>query len=67
MFYAGFLRLIYVFFACCLAAHSSVVTTAVFAPIPGLFANAGLTEVGEVIVAADYQGEIKIYVSGAEL
>ena len=38
-----------------------------FAPIPGLFANEGLREVGEVIIAADYQGEIKVYVSGSEL
>jgi WD40 repeat protein len=48
-------------------AHTAVVTVAMFAPIPGLFANEGLREVGEVIVAADYQGRIKVYVSGPEL
>lgn len=48
-------------------AHSAVVTVAVFAPVPGLFANEGLREVGEVIVSADYQGGIKVFVCGPDL
>lgn len=48
-------------------AHSAVVTVAIFAPVPGLFANEGLREVGEVIVSADYQGGIKVFVCGPDL
>lgn len=48
-------------------AHSAVVTVAIFAPVPGLFANEGLKEVGEVIVSADYQGGIKVFVCGPDL
>ena len=49
------------------AAHSAPVTTAVFAPVPGITVDEGLKEVGEMVVAADYQGSIKIYVSGEKL
>lgn len=51
---------------CCIA-HSAPVTTAVFAPVPGITVDEGIKEVGEIIVAADYQGCIKIYVSGEKL
>jgi hypothetical protein len=43
------------------------VTTAVFAPVPGITVDEGIKEVGEIVVAADYQGCIKIYVSGERL
>ena len=49
------------------AAHSAPVTTAVFAPVPGITVDEGIKEVGEMVVAADYQGSIKIYVSGEKL
>lgn len=49
------------------AAHSAPVTTAVFAPVPGITVDEGIKEVGEMVVAADYQGAIKIYVSGEKL
>ena len=48
-------------------AHSAPVTTAIFAPVPGITVDQGLKEVGEMIVAADYQGCIKIYVSNENL
>ncbi|XP_062522121.1 WD repeat-containing protein 44-like isoform X2 [Corticium candelabrum] len=42
----------------------SVVTAAVFAPVPGLFAGQGIREVsGEVILTADYEGNIKAFSS----
>ena len=44
-------------------AHSSVVTAAVFAPVPGFFVGEGLKDVGQVLVAADYSGAIKVYVN----
>jgi len=44
-------------------AHTSVVTAAVFAPVPGFFVGEGLKDVGQVIVAADYSGAIKVYVN----
>lgn len=47
--------------------HSAPVTTVVFAPVPGITVDQGLKEVGEMVVAADYQGCIKIYVSGEKL
>ena len=49
------------------SAHSAPVTTAVFAPVPGITVDEGIKEVGEMVVAADYQGSIKIYVSGEKL
>jgi len=52
---------------CLCAAHSDPVTTAVFAPVPGITVDEGIREVGEMVVAADYQGSIKIYVSGEQL
>lgn len=48
-------------------AHSAPVTTAIFAPVPGITVDQGIKEVGEMIVAADYQGCIKIYVSNENL
>ncbi len=48
-------------------AHSAPVTSAVFAPVPGISVDQGINEVGHMIVAADYQGCIKIYVSGEKL
>jgi len=48
-------------------AHNSVVTAAVFAPVPGFFAGEGLKDVGQVLVAADYSGAIKVYVNGSDL
>ena len=44
-------------------AHSSVVTAAVFAPVPGFFVGEGLKDVGQVLVAADYSGAIKVYIN----
>ena len=44
-------------------AHTSVVTAAVFAPVPGFFVGEGLKDVGQVLVAADYSGAIKVYVN----
>lgn len=49
------------------SAHSAPVTTAVFAPVPGITVDQGIQEVGEMMVAADYQGCIKVYVSGETL
>lgn len=43
--------------------HSAPVTTAVFAPVPGIAVDEGLKEVGHMMVAADYQGCIKVYVN----
>ena len=41
-----------------------MVTAAVFAPVPGLFAGQGIREVsGEVILTADYEGNIKAFSS----
>ena len=48
-------------------AHSSQVTAAVFAPVPGIAVDEGLREVGQMIVAADYQGCIKVYVNSDQL
>ena len=43
---------------------SAVVTAAIFAPVPGLFAGQGIREVsGEVILTADYSGSIKVFSS----
>ncbi|XP_064394517.1 WD repeat-containing protein 44-like isoform X2 [Halichondria panicea] len=51
----------------CFSTHSAPVTSAVFAPVPGISVDQGINEVGHMIVAADYQGCIKIYVSGEKL
>ena len=48
-------------------AHSAPVTSAIFAPVPGITVDEGLKEVGQMIVAADYQGCIKIYVNSEQL
>ena len=48
-------------------AHSAPVTSAVFAPVPGITVDEGIKEVGHMIVAADYQGCIKVYVNGERL
>jgi len=48
-------------------AHSAPVTSAIFAPVPGITVDEGLKEVGQMIVAADYQGGIKIYVNSEQL
>ncbi|XP_065182884.1 WD repeat-containing protein 44-like [Sycon ciliatum] len=37
------------------------VTAAVFAPVPGLFADEGISENSDVLVAADYNGCIHVY------
>jgi len=50
-----------------LTAHSAPVTSAIFAPVPGITVDEGLKEVGQMIVAADYQGGIKIYVNSEQL
>ena len=42
-------------------------TAAVFAPVPGITVDEGLKEVGHMVVAADYQGCIKIYVNTEHL
>jgi hypothetical protein len=43
---------------------SAVVTAAVFAPVPGLFAGQGIREVsGEVLLTADHSGSIKVFSS----
>lgn len=47
--------------------HSAPVTVAIFAPVPGITVDEGLREVGQIIVAADYQGSIKVYVTGEVL
>jgi len=49
------------------SAHSAPVTSAIFAPVPGITVDEGLKEVGQMIVAADYQGGIKIYVNSEQL
>ena len=48
-------------------AHSAPVTAAVFAPVPGITVDQGLKEVGQMIIAADYQGSIKVYVNSEKL
>ena len=42
-------------------------TAAVFAPVPGITVDEGLKEVGQMIVAGDYQGGIKVYVNSEKL
>ena len=49
------------------SAHHAPVTAAVFAPVPGITVDQGLKEVGQMIVAADYQGCIKVYVNTEKL
>ena len=49
---------------CTSTGHSAPVTAAIFAPVPGITVDEGLSEVGHIIVAADYQGCIKVYVTG---
>ena len=56
-----------ILFVLCAPAHSAPITTAVFAPVPGITVDEGIKEVGEMVVAADYQGCIKVYVSGETL
>ena len=48
-------------------AHHAPVTAAVFAPVPGITVDQGLKEVGQMIIAADYQGSIKVYVNSEKL
>lgn len=42
-------------------------TAAIFAPVPGITVDQGLKEVGQMIIAADYQGGIKVYVNSEKL
>lgn len=37
------------------------ITAAVFAPVPGLFAGEGIRDEPEVVVAADFDGGIRVY------
>ncbi len=55
------------FFVFLLLAHSAPVTAVSFAPVPGITVDEGLRDVGEVIVAGDYKGHIKIYVNSEKL
>ena len=48
-------------------AHTYPVTAAIFAPVPGITVDEGLRDIGEVIVAGDYQGHIKVYVNSDDL
>jgi WD40 repeat protein len=48
-------------------AHSAPVTTVSFAPVPGITVDEGLRDIGEVVVAGDYKGNIKVYVTSEEL
>ena len=48
-------------------AHAYPVTAAVFAPVPGITVDEGLRDIGEVVVAGDYQGHIKVYVNSDDL
>jgi hypothetical protein len=47
--------------------HHAPVTAAVFAPVPGITVDQGLKEVGQMVIAADYQGGIKVYVNSENL
>ena len=44
-------------------AHSAPVTAVAFAPVPGITVDEGLRDIGEVVIAGDYQGRIKVYVN----
>ena len=50
-----------------LIAHSVPITAVVFAPVPGITVDEGIRDVGEVVVAGDYQGHIKVYVNSESL
>lgn len=45
------------------SAHSAPVTAVAFAPVPGITVDEGLRDIGEVVIAGDYQGRIKVYVN----
>lgn len=42
-------------------------TAVTFAPVPGITVDEGLRDIGEVIVAGDNKGNIKVYVTSEEL
>lgn len=48
-------------------AHTSPVTTVCFAPFPGITVGEGVKEIGHLIVAGDYKGTIKVYVTSENL
>ena len=48
-------------------AHTSPVTAVCFAPFPGITVGEGVKEIGHVIVAGDYKGTIKVYVTSENL
>lgn len=48
-------------------AHSAPVTAVCFAPVPGITVDEGLRDIGEVVVAGDYKGQIKVYVTSEVL
>ncbi|XP_019857784.1 PREDICTED: WD repeat-containing protein 44-like isoform X1 [Amphimedon queenslandica] len=51
----------------CFTAHTSPVTAVCFAPFPGITVGEGVKEIGHVIVAGDYKGTIKVYVTSENL
>ena len=48
-------------------AHTSPVTAVCFAPFPGITVGEGVKEIGHLIVAGDYKGTIKVYVTSENL
>ena len=42
-------------------------TAVAFAPVPGITVDEGLRDIGEVVVAGDYKGNVKIYVNSEVL